>query len=516
MEAGRCSLCHQAQAKFTCSCVFPALPMCSACTLPHLETEGAHMPVPVQRQAAPILPVQGEGNQVCDECRNRAAAHFCLCAVPLRKFCAGCDMTHYQKAPNQAHFKHPIAAYQTVASGKIPIEEFRRKQLYINDLQLRIGGELANFDEFARRVEGEFDALLEHIAAKKKALLQDLLTERVKIARVLNEIQHTIDTKRYSEACEVVTSLDELIVNGYLNPQLRDLTMFTGKMDLKGVRELLETSIAFTFSPDVLQENDVYIPLVKGNILRRYKDKSFEMTQLTLNQTTRIDNASSCCKISADVFLYCGGNSHNEVYEVNTLTGTVEKRANMISIRIWAGSSLFKGEYVFVFGNNSGDVTYTAEKYSLATKSWTNIPNRSPKPMEFATACTHISGIYIAAIEANGSSVEFFNPQNETFTLLKSDSFRSVTTICCIRDELYCIRLNKVEVASLTNGPRAAAFTVKATATQITLEHFWLCSPVALLGEELVGIIHNTGAVCNLFSFSPAKASFTRVTNITY
>lgn len=275
METGKCSLCRETQARFACSCVFPIIPVCEVCIIAHLGTEGAHMPVPIKKpQQVPSAPAQG--NEMCDECGHKEAVRFCLCRTPLRKFCDGCDTAHYEKARLLTHSNHPIIAYQAVISGKVPIETFRKKQFYINDLQLRIGEELTNFDAFMRQVEEDFEALLSKIAAKKEEILRDLLTQRAKLASVLTETQEIIETKRYTEGVEVNTELDEYLANGYVTSAVYDLKMFKGKLDLAGINELMNKAAVYELTPHVLQ-NEIMrlVPVIKANILRLFHPVTF-------------------------------------------------------------------------------------------------------------------------------------------------------------------------------------------------------------------------------------------------
>ena len=82
MEGGQCSLCHRTQAKYACSCAFPAISICAACLAVHLDTKGEHMAAPIKKQTAGSM--QMEAYEVCDECRagqlsiSASAAFLCV------------------------------------------------------------------------------------------------------------------------------------------------------------------------------------------------------------------------------------------------------------------------------------------------------------------------------------------------------------------------------------------------------------------------------------------------------
>lgn len=516
MEAGQCAACRQAPAKFTCPCVFPPTPICTRCISEHLETEGMHIPVQYKKVAAAPHGPALEGNEVCDECRGKPAVRFCLCGAPLRKFCEGCDFSHYQKAPLVTHSKHPISAYPAVASGRVPVEVFRQKQLYLNDFQLRLGEELVQFDAFVARVEEEFDELFSRIAAKKDLLLRDLQSQRAKLAASLSEIQQTIAAKRYSESFEIKTKLDDYIATGYATLRICDRKMFTGTLDLQGMYELLDKSVVYTVLPNILQTYIQDIPIIKDNNLRLYSRKTLQMTQMTLSQNTKIDGNTAYCYIDAiTVMCIGGGNGHKEAYLVNIRSGRVERTSDMQVNRYYVGSWNYKGECVYAFGGHDGsNYLSSCEKYALANKSWSDLQNPMQRPKRRCSVCEHKAGLYLCGLESAGHSIEHFNPRNQIFTLIRSDSSQYAAILCCLGDELYHIWNDKIEVGRIVNASTGITFTVKATIP--SSGNYWLCCPTQWVGGELVSIYHAGGTLSGLFSFSPAKPEFTIVVTLLF
>lgn len=179
--------------------------------VPHIGTEGIHTPVPI-KTSQPIAPALLQGNEMW-----REVSYSCLSlSHSLRKFCDDCDTVHYQKAPLLIHSKLTILAYQGVVTERVPVETFRKKQLYINDLQLRIREELTNFDASVRRVEEEFDVQLRKLTVKKEEILRDLQTQRVKLVSILNTFRQEIEEKKYVERLKVSTMLDKYLTSGFL------------------------------------------------------------------------------------------------------------------------------------------------------------------------------------------------------------------------------------------------------------------------------------------------------------
>jgi len=522
MEAGQCSLCHETHAKFACSCRFPTIPLCEGCIITHLGTEGAHMPIPIKKLASAGVPATG--NETCDECRNRAAVRFCLCTTPLRKFCEQCDIVHYQKAPLLTHSKHPIVTYQAVATGRVPIETFRKKQLYINDFQLRIGEELTNFDAFMRQVEGEFDQALGKVAAKKEEIVRNLQTQRALLVSALNTAQQEIETKRYAEALIVATVLDEYLVNGYVTSAVYGQRMFAGKIELAGIYSTLEKAMTCELTPNVLQEKtEIHpIPVIKGNSLRLFHPITLQMSQLPLTQTTEIDQSSAYCYIGNDTVLSCGGGSgssvHSEVYEISIRTGRVERAPSMKSNRSWVGIWC-TNLHVYVFGGLNGrNHLHTAEKYELARKPWANLPNAMPKSMYLPSICEHSSGLYLSGCEySSGTPIVHFNIDNEVFSLLRFDvSYKGYSILCCLGEELYYIKQGTIEVASLSRGPDGVKFAVKGSFPPIGDGNYWLCCPMAFREGQLTSVLNQGENPSGLFCFNPAKDKFTQVATFTY
>lgn len=113
----QCSIC-KAPADFKCFCAVPTNSFCIACIKEHKNSPGNHVFVPIQNQENAPVPVEGP-NEMCDGCRGKVALTFCLCSVPLKKLCAGCNTTHYDNAREMAHYQHPMEAYELVKSGKM-------------------------------------------------------------------------------------------------------------------------------------------------------------------------------------------------------------------------------------------------------------------------------------------------------------------------------------------------------------------------------------------------------------
>ena len=327
------------------------------------------MPVPIKKPQS-IVPALIQGNEVCDDCRGKAAVNFCLCSNPVRKLCQDCDFSHYQKAPNTSHSKHPIAAYPTVA--RVTVETFRKKQQYISDLELHVGEELTKFDAFVSQTRDGFEALIGEVAALKEAFLHNLQAERVKLTNTLENIHQAIETKRYEESLEVKTNLDDYIVNGFKALRGYTLNMFTGKLELQGMRDLLSKAATFTLAENHLFKEIISpmkdIPIIKGNSLRLYDSHTYQLTQRTLNQTPRIDQGTAYCYINENTVLCCGGTTHNDVYEVNVQNGIVNQVASMSLNRRWAGIFNWNGKYVLIFGGYNPSFLNSVEKYNLGRK----------------------------------------------------------------------------------------------------------------------------------------------------
>lgn len=460
------------------------------------------MPASIQKKIASADPRMGQGNEVCDECKEKTAVHFCLCAVPLRKFCDGCELSHYQKARHLTHSIHPISAYQTVASGRVSVETFKKKQLNINDFLLRIEEELVKFDTFTHQVENEFEALIAQIAAKKEQILSDLQVLRGQFTADLNKMQKTIEAKRYLEES---MPLD-----------LIDIKSLSGKLKLQGIYKLLEECITYeVLGNTVLQNKEMDIPVIKGNSLRLFNPNTFQMTQRTLSQTTRIDHGTAYCFIGADSLLAIGGNDHNEVYEINISTGKVDQAPHMNSIRWYTGIFPYKGKVVFAFGGFNGNNLNTSEKYELTSKSWINLGNLMQREKHCCSVCEHASGLYISGSDNRSSSIEHFNPIGETFRLVLSDLIANASIMCCVGDELYQIRENQIKVARLSSES-TLTFTVKGTFPIIKGGWYWLFCPVSQREGELISGLFANGQPIGLFSFKPSQGQFAQVANFSY
>jgi len=390
------------------------------------------------------LAKKSSSDGICEICRVTEATCFCLCGSSIRRYCVSCDSAHYQQTAYLTHSRHPISVYQSVVSGKTPIDVFRKKQLFINEFQRKISEELMNFDAFVGEISQGFESLVCEINAKKEKILRDLQIERGKLVAAMSAAQEVIDSKRYVDASEAVTSLDDYICNGYATGAVYDVKMFRGVLKLSEIRTLVEKSVSYEVFPKVLEGVGQDIPVINGGNLRLFNRRTLQRTELTLRPTPKIDNTlkidkwTAYCYISTEKLMCSGGSGRGDVYEVNVRTGEVNQLQSMSRVRALGGIWNYKYEFVFVFGGWDGAAMISSEKYSLTdSKTWTDLPNPIHTVKHWNSVCEHSSGLYIsgptgAVSTDQGSSVEFFNPLNESFQLLRTDSLK-----CCFNDLLY-------------------------------------------------------------------------------
>ena len=187
----------------------------------------------------------------------------------------------------------------------------------------------------------------------------------------------------------------------------------------------------------------------------------------------------------------------------------------MNSARCVVGIWNQKNMSVFVFGGYGPNTT--SEKYTLATKIWTPLPNPLQQPKVWCSVCEHSTGVYLSGNNnSDSSSIEFFNSNHETFTLLRTDTLAYAAIMCCFGDELYYLRQDKIEWAGLSKGPTAATLSVKSTIPQLGNGQYWCCCPLKQLGKEVIGVFSCSGSITGLFSFNSTKSELTQVANFTY
>ena len=321
---------------------------------------------------------------------------------------------------------------QAVLSGRVPIIDFRKKQAYISEFLVQLEQEISDHDDFSRRVEEELTNLAEEFLAQKDAVLNELAIQRPKLIAAVEETKRIIAEKRYLEAFEVTTYLDDCILNGYKYAALEELRMFKGTIR---AQEALENVVQYEISTSLLQEIILDIPVIKGQSMRLFSPIDLKMTQVALISNHRIDFTTAYCFIRHHTLLACGGNTHAEVYEINTQTGQTVRVSDMNFFRRWAGVYKYK-EYVYAFGGNHSSCLSNAEKYDIVDKSWTNLPHLMQKAKEFCSVVEHSSGLYVSGYaNPGGTSIEFFNLVNETFKLVRENSELEVPILLCVRDQ---------------------------------------------------------------------------------
>lgn len=448
--------------------------------------------------------------------QGKAGQSLLLVLPDFSRLCGDCEGNHCRKIPHTAHSTHPVSVYESMKSGGEPYDVIRNKQKCMDDLLKRLNDELIHFDAYVRQVETEFETLIAQITAEKEEIRRNSQIQRKKLTDYLDDMHQTIESKRYEKSFQVVTVLEEYIASGYVLTPVPAIEVFTGKMEFQGIYKLVEKCVTYEVVESPLLQI-LAIPVLKGNSLRLYHRRTLEMTQLTLSQATNIDQNSAYCFIGLNTVLAVGGGCHSEVYEINVHTGKVDRRPNMSSNRGYAGVYPYKGEYVFVFGGYDGSGNYlnTSERYRLSLKSWSNVRNPMQRSKYYSSVCEHASKLYVSGTDNAGSSIECFNPVYETFILLRTDSICVSSILCCLGDELYQVKHNKVEVARLSRGS-PVTFTEKALFPQVGNGYYWLCCPLKPQRGELISILNSAGVICGLFSFKPVQGQFMQVATIAY
>jgi len=409
------------------------------------------------------------------------------------------------------HLPSPIHAYKAIATGKVPIETFRIKQFYINELQRFIYEEFTHFDTFAKQTQTELDDFLQKITTQREKILTNLDTLRGELVLRLNEIKEIIETNRYKANFEVVTKLDKYLAEGYLTSEKYSLQMFTGKSDLAGISDLLEKSVVYTLEPNRLLEeaNLVLIPVLNDDNLRLFHPDTFEMTPIALSQSINLDQCTAYCYIGTDYIFSCGGVNHSQVNQIHISSGIVEKAPSMNSLRRYMGI-WYTDMHIFVFGGYSNTHLNTAEKYGLDMNPWVNIANVMPKAMSGVSVCEHSSGLYLSGSDTAGTATVHFNLMTEVFQLMRYDpSFSVFSLICCTGDELYHIIPKNIETANLSDGPNGADFTLTPLSFPNSAGNCWQCCPMKRRGEVLLRVASFKS--CAFYCFNPARSKLTSV-----
>ena len=513
MEAGPCAMCGHSPCQFICSCILPPIPFCKECVSSHLiiEVEGRHQPT--------LVPMKDPGSlgtlnpdQLCEECKRQVATRFCLCRFPYFKFCDRCGISHYQRAPRATHSEHPIAECQAVLSGQVPVTTFRAKQMYISGLEAQLEQDIYEFDSFARQVEEELTTLVGEVVAKKEAVLKDLADQRPKLVAAVVEAKQVIAEKRYLETFVVSTYLDDRILNGYEHAVMKDLKIFTCQINS---REMLDKLVQYELSTKLKEEIVLDLPVIKDQNIRLFSPIDLTMTQLTLSRITVIDDSTAFCFIGKHTLLACGAmNVQGDVYEINIRTGLVTPRPNMPVNKHSVGiCTLNYHVYVFAGHDNSKHLD-SAEKYSLASKSWTCISNRMNRVKDCCSIAQHSSGLYISGC-APTHTIEHFDPARETFRLLR-ESGSHLQMLFCVGDELISIRGDTIETADLSKGPESIVFTKKKIFAQIGNGHYCMRTPAQWFRGKFVGVLNNINSYIGLYTFNPREYQFTQIAAFTY
>jgi len=503
-------MCGNSPCQFICSCILHSIPICERCITSHLNSGESHQIAHVQMKDPGSLGTLNP-DQLCEECKRQVATRFCLCRFPYFKFCDRCDISHYKRAPRATHSEHPISECQAVLSGQVPVTTFRAKQIYISGLEAQLEQDIYEFDSFAKQVEEELTTLVGEVVAKKEAVLRDLADQRPKLIAAVKDAKRVIAEKRYLDTFEVSTYLDDRILNGYEHAVMKDLKIFTCQINS---REMLDKLVQYELSTKLKEEIVLDLPVIKDQNIRLFSPIDLTMTQVTLSRITVIDDSTAFCFIGKHTLLACGArNVQGDVYEINIRTGLVTPRPNMPVNKRSVGICTLN-YHVYVFGGHDNSKYFdSAEKYSLASKSWTCISNRMNKAKDCCSIAQHSSGLYISGL--NPYTIEHFDPASETFRLLR-ESGSLLQMLFCVGDELISIRGDTIESADLSKGPESIVFTKKRIFAQIGNGNYCMRTPAQWFRGKFVGVLNNITSHIGLYTFNPREYQFTQIAAFTY
>lgn len=148
---------------------------------------------------------------------------------------------------------------------------------------------------------------------------------------------------------------------------------------------------------------------------------------VNLSRALRCDETSSCVLLRSGRLFVSGGslfvdlffgegkrNYFADAYDINPASGSVHKLHHM-TIKRGSHGSIQYFNWVYVFGGYNGGTLQSSEKYSLATKHWTQLSDMLTARYNFSPAL-HQHRVYLCGGET--VDCEVFDPADDSFAPL--------------------------------------------------------------------------------------------------
>ena len=141
-----------------------------------------------------------------------------------------------------------------------------------------------------------------------------------------------------------------------------------------------------------------------------------ESMQITVSSLNIKLQSAGLAQLDSNTMLMIGGANLKQVRSINIWTGTITKEAEMTESRAYPGLLLY-GEFVWVFGGNTGNSLTSVERFHRTNRTWEMGPPM-PSPKVAFTPCVHHSLIYLPCPNEKNRQLEVLDPATEMYTLL--------------------------------------------------------------------------------------------------
>ena len=415
-EIGHCEICDSPLASFTCACTAPPFYFCDICLPDHLRVLGLiHIPMStflVKDKAATT-------SHPCSECATKEAVSVCVCSVvQWVKYCEACYNFHCAQGRHSLHYKLPLSAAQSVVDSGQPIDQFLKRQRFIDELREKLRENLEKVDQLVTATQHEFETALKQLMDEKSKRMKDLFTLRAEVAQLITDAETVIEQLRYRTDYTAGTFLEELVLSGWKQKYdySRQVTeLFTAQVDITAVKEAVSRCVRISRNFTGFAQSG-QIPLI--SVAKKGKVVQLHLPTCTKNTVsvpeTAIDSASSLCLIDPESLISCGGSAHNKVYLINLQSQSVTLLSPMSHTRGFAGAVRYC-DYLHVFGGIADSATlHTAEKLDLKANNWLQITHRMVEPRAGVTPTLYDGLIYIVG-GFGKNTVEAFHTDSQQF-----------------------------------------------------------------------------------------------------
>ena len=348
-------------------------------------------------------------NDVCVQCKSRAATMFCACTSPETLLCKGCWDEHSAKNPYSEHPMHPK---EQLPYYRIPgyYDRLKVRRTNFPKIQSQLQTNIDEIDAAIQQFDQEICRLICAITSYAETVVRQMketkVTLQTQVNAALEEVQRTLNEDQPQLTQEYSPVFRHIIQTS------RDVRLFS--FSLQAAAPAPSALVSLTSHIANPSELRPWFVSIYESQVSLYDVETRKLSKHSL--TVDFGNGVAYLQLEANKVLCVGAYPPSAaVYELELPSCQLTPQSALNTPRAFAGIAQVESR-AYVFGGvNDSNRLSTCEKMDLSDKRWVQLRNQMHSPRSSFTPCQHGGLIYLVGWVA---PVETFTPQTDTFNLL--------------------------------------------------------------------------------------------------